>query len=141
MIYADIPGGPELLQWFGGAPTFHDAEIIQLHLNRNGVSTLRLHGWVMTNEVDEKGFFVLQKHAVVTFAIEGIQDLKLDGFSHQNVIGGLTLDWAPDRGRSNYFPIPPSARDIEIELEPCFGMDGHIRAQRVSVTFEPGKPA
>jgi hypothetical protein len=31
-IYADVPGGLELLAWFGHVPSFHDAEIVSLTL-------------------------------------------------------------------------------------------------------------
>ena len=139
-IYPEVPGGPELLGWFGQVPTFHDAEILGLNLRRSGQSTLTLHGWVMTNEVSHDGFIVLDKHAIVTFTMEDIMDLQLDGFSHQNVIGGLKLQRATDRGRGDYYPLLESPEDIEIELEPCFGLDGVIRAKRVSISFKPGLP-
>jgi len=68
-------------------------------------------------------------------------DLQLDGFSVQNVIGGLILRRAPDRPeRRGYVALEPLPQDIEIELEPCYGLDGLIRARSVSITFEPGKP-
>jgi hypothetical protein len=139
-IYNEVPGGPELLSWFGRVPSFHDAEIINLDLRRSGKSFLRVHGWTDAAAVDDKGCIVLEKHAVVTFALEEIMDLQLDGFSHQNVIFGLKLQRATDRGRSNYYALPQSPEDIEIELEPCFGLDGVIRAKRVSISFEPGLP-
>jgi len=139
-IYDEVPGGPELLRWFGRVPSFHDAEIISLDLRRSGQSFLRVHGWVGTEEVDANGNIVLDKNAIVTFTLEGIMDLKVDGFSHQNVIFGLKLQRATDRGRSNYYAMPQSPDDIEIELEPCYGLGGVIRAKRVSISFEPGLP-
>lgn len=139
-IYQEVPGGPELVRWFGEIPSFHDAEIVSLELSRRGISKLRVHGFLMLDKVDERGFGVHEKHAVVTFALEDIMDLQLDGFSPQNVIFGLQLQRATDRGRANYYPHPQSPQDIEIELEPCFGLDGVIRAKRVSISFEPGLP-
>lgn len=140
MIYEDIPGGPELLAWFGQEPTFHDAEIIGLSLNRSGVSELKIHGWINTGDVGTDGHFVLAKHATVTFSLEGIMDLQLDGFSAQNVISGLELGYATDRGRSNYFSLSQDLQDIDIELMPCYGLDGYIRAKKVTVSFVPGRP-
>ncbi|MBP2498967.1 hypothetical protein ABID82_006539 [Methylobacterium sp. PvP062] len=68
-------------------------------------------------------------------------DLRLDGFSRQNVIGGLILRRAPDRPeRRNYLALDPTPDDIEIELEPCYGLDGLIRARSVAIAFEPGEP-
>jgi hypothetical protein len=140
-IYASIPGGPDLVAWFGHAPSFHDAEIVSLSLHRRAPSMLSIHAWNMTKEVDDRGYFVLDKHAVVTFTLEDILDLQLDGFSHQNVVFGLRLRHAPDRpDRRPFYWFEPSPSDYEIELEPCFGLEGRIRCRRVSVAFVPGKP-
>jgi hypothetical protein len=138
-IYAEVPGGLELLAYFGRTPAFGDAEILALCLDRDGTSTLRVHGWVVVDRAGEAK--ARERHAVVTFALDGIMDLKLDGFSVQNVIGGLTLRRAPDRPeRRAYLALAPSPQDIEIELEPCYGLDGRIRARSVAITFQSGRP-
>ena len=137
-IYDEVAGGADLVRWFGQVPSFHDAEILSLHLRRRGQSILRLHGWIMTGEVGQDGYLVSERHAIVTFTLSEILDLQLDGFSCQNVIFGLVLRRAPDRpGREVINPLP---QDIEIELMPCFGVSGLIRARAVSIDFEPGKP-
>ena len=140
-IYDAVSGGADLVRWFGQVPSFHDAEILSLDLRRKGQSVLRLHGWINTGKVGQDGYFVLERHAIVTFTISGIMDLQLDGFSIQNVIGGLVLRRAPDRPeRRGYLALDPLPQDVEIELEPCYGLDGLIRARAVSITFESGKP-
>ena len=140
-IYDEVPGGADLVRWFGQVPTFHDAEILSLHLSRKGQSVLRLHTWTMTGSVQSDGYFELDKYAVVTFALEGVMDLQLDGFSAQNVIGGMTLRRAPDRqDRRGYLALKPLPQDLEIELEPCYGLNGLIRARSVAISFSPGKP-
>ena len=141
LIYHAVPGGQDLVQWFGQVPSFHDAEILSLNLRRNGQSSVCLHGWIMTAQVCQDGQLALDKHAIVTFLIDGVMDLQLDGFSHQNVIMGLILRRAPDRPeRHGYLSQAPLPDDIEIEIEPCFGISGLIRARSVSIAFEPGKP-
>ena len=130
-VYASIPGGPELLDWFGRVPSFHDAEIIDLHLKRCGSSTLRIHAWNMTDKV-KKGYFVLEKHAVVEFSIDRITNLNLGDFNHQNVIDKLVLSRMESGENSAVF---------ELNLEPCYGLSGIIRAEQVSVTLGPGKPS
>ena len=139
-VLASIPGGPELLAWFGHVPRFHDAEIISLHLNRTGPSTLSIHTWEITDTVDSKGFYVLEKQAIVTFTLEEIENLELEGFSHQNVLGGLELNRieaeASTSGRQGIRP------DLyEIVLHPCYGLSGSIRAQQVSIALTPSEPA
>ena len=102
---------------------------------------MRLHGWIITDKVGENGFFVLDRHAIVTFTIDQVIDLKLDRLSAQNVIARLILRRAPDRpDRRDFHVIAPSLQDIEIELEQCEGLFGLIRARTVAVTFQPGKP-
>jgi len=140
-IYADVPGGPELVRWFGKVPSFHDGEIVSLHLNRGAPSLLKVRVWNMTDRVDAKGYIVLERHAVVTFVLDGIMDLCLEHFGTQNVIYGLMLRRAPERPeRRGHLTLIPHPDDIEIELEPCFGLNGFIRARSVSISFEPDPP-
>jgi hypothetical protein len=139
-IYEEVSGGADLVRWFGQVPSFHDAEILGLHLHRKGPSVLRLHGWINTGEVGQSGYFVLDRHAVVTFTLSEVMDLQLDNFSIQNVILGLILRRAPSRPERRGYLTDPRPQDIEIELEPCYGLSGLIRARAVSITFEPGKP-
>jgi hypothetical protein len=49
-------------------------------------------GWEMTKKTDEHGYYVLAKHVVVEFVLEEILDLSLNGFRHQNVLFGLTVE-------------------------------------------------
>lgn len=140
-IYHEVPGGAELLSWFGRVPSFHDAEILSLDLRRGWPIALRLRSWIITDKVGENGLIVLDRHAVVTFTFNEIVDLKLDRFSAQNVIARLILHRAPDRPeRRDFLVLAPSTQDIEIELEPCDGLFGLIRARSVAVTFQSGEP-
>ena len=129
-VYEAIPGGKELLEWFGQVPSFHDAEILDLHLKREGASTLRIHAWNITSKV-RNGYFVLEKHAVVEFAIGGIVNLELDDFNHQNAIDELTLS------RVKY---KESLEVYEVVLEPAYGLAGFIQAIELSVSHRPGNP-
>ena len=138
-IYHAVPGGTDLVRWFGAVPSFHDAEILSLHLRSKSESVLCVHVSKLNNE---NGYFVVDQQAVVTFNLEGILDLQLDGFTAQNVIGGLTLRRAVDRpDRSDYLSDNPLPEDIEIELEHCYGLFGLIRARSVAISFEPGQPS
>jgi hypothetical protein len=121
---ASIPGAAELLDWFGYWPSFHDAEIISLVLNRNGLSSLRLHTWHTTSQVDERGCYIKEKHVVVSFHMEEILALALNNFSQQNVIFGLEIV------EDNY--------GYRLVLDPCYGLEGSIRARAVSIELEPG---
>jgi hypothetical protein len=69
--YDVVSGGARLVQWFGQVPSFHDAEILTLHLRRKGQSVLRLHWWNNTGAIGQDGYYVLDRHAVVTFTLDG----------------------------------------------------------------------
>jgi Immunity protein 50 len=84
----NVPGASELLSWFGYWPSFHDAEVLSIHLNRSGESTVAIHTRHRTDQVDDHGYFVTTKHVLVTFVHEGIHTVQLTDFNHQNVISG-----------------------------------------------------
>jgi len=111
-ITSTIPGAEELIASFGEWPKFHDAEVVELSLKREGRSWLRVHAWRTTTEFD-----------VVSFWFDGVLDLELAGFSGQNVIFGLTCE--------------KSENGFRVTMFPCFGIAGYIEAKRVSVSFEP----
>lgn len=140
-LYSTVPGGPELLEWFGYVPTFHDAEIVSFDLRRRSESILRVHAWRITDEVDERGHFVRDKHVVVSFVMEDVLDLKLDSFSHQNVVSTLKLQRPVDHPEHKpYSFYRPSADDFEIEIDQTYGIGGFIICRRVSITMTPGEP-
>jgi|ERR1022692_2586339 hypothetical protein len=107
--FPDIPGADKLLQWFAGNPSFHDGEVLELHLDRSRTSWIR----IMT----------ACKPAIVTFTLKDITDLELFDFSCQNVISGLDLE----------------KRDgvLRLTMGPCYGIAGFIDAKRVSVDIAP----
>lgn len=134
IAWVDISGGKDLVAYFGHDPIFHDGEIVGLVLNRRAESSISIHIWGM-------GDLAATRHAVVTLVFTDVADLELECFSHQNVINGLIVRRAPERGaRRPYYGREPQTEDIEIELRPCFGLCGFIRAASVTVSFEPGRP-
>ncbi len=90
-----------------------------MHLNRKGRSSLRVHTWEMTKEIDEKGYYVLTKHVVVEFLFETVSGLSLNGFNHQNVIFGVGIE-KTDSG-------------FRLTFDECYGASGSIEAERMSL--------
>lgn len=120
-----VPGADALALWFGSWPSFHDAEVLDLHLRRAGTSLLNIYTWRMTNQVDERGYFVLNKQVIVTLRLENISELVLEDFSSQNVINGLN--------------IVPAEGGYTVTLDALYGICGAITAGQVSVAFSPGE--
>jgi hypothetical protein len=126
LIESTIPGADALIAWFGRWPSFHDAEILEVSLVRNGRSGLCVHGWSGTSDVDSKGYFVRDHHVVVSFWFENVVDVDLTDFSNQNVIAGLSCE--------------KNEKGFKVTLFPCYGIAGYIDAERLAITFEPGTP-
>jgi len=121
-----VPGLDELIAWLGCFPAFHDAEIVSISLGRGRTSRITVHTWVMTDQINERGQYVLENHVLVTFVLEGTQDIKLEGFNQQNVLSGIALE----RTSGGY----------ELTLEEGYGVGGKIRADHLRIELEPGKP-
>jgi hypothetical protein len=80
---------------FGYWPSFHDAEVLTMHLDRAGDDRpsldVRVHVFEMTDQVDERGFYVLRKHTLVTLRFADILLSNLRWFNHQNSLSGLGI--------------------------------------------------
>ena len=76
--------------------------------------------------MDAHGYNVLLKHVVVEFLLNGISELNLSGFSHQNVLSDLALEKV--------------ASGFRLTLGACYGIAGEIEANEISIRLMPGKP-
>jgi hypothetical protein len=81
----------------------------------------------MTNAVDENGFFVCTKHAVVTFLIGDLTELELNGFNAQNAVMGLSIERGLDA-------------QYRLEIDPAFGLGGLVEGRTLEISIEPGIP-
>ena len=133
-VLKGVPGGVELLEWFGGKPTFGDGEVLELSLKSRGPSRLRIVAFSSANRGSEFGVL---PSAIITFELADMIDASIEGFARPNISGGLKLRYAREK---NFHPsllgIGMSIADHEIELEPCAGVFGTIRASIVRVSFE-----
>jgi hypothetical protein len=103
----EVPGAADLVAQFGSWPTFHDAEVRSVHLNREGPSRIR----------------VGTKQVVVTFVLGGVLELALDGFNGRNALSALTLT--------------KNSKGYTLELWPAHGISGTITVRSVRVEFAP----
>lgn len=117
---------------FGRFPSFHDAEIVRLTLDRGdqksgGPSlTAEVHAFEMTTEIDDKGVFILKNHVLVKLCFREISSLFIDDFNQQNVITDLFIESANDGGKLN------------VAFEGIFGAD--VRFQCDSISIESVTP-
>ncbi len=129
----DIPGAADVVAWFGYWPTFHDAQVLSVTLNRSGESQVVIHTFEMTKEVDARGYYVLRKHCLVTFCFEGFMRdrdgstrTELASFKEWNELSGA---W-----------VVKHEAGYELVLEGATGVNGKIMCKQMSVRIEPYSP-
>jgi len=119
-----IKGTDKILEWFGYWPRLHDSNILDVTLVVNGVSTIRLHAFHMSSDLDERGYFVLNKHCQITFRISDITQLNFAGDTlNIGVLFGVSLDRQGD--------------EYVLDLDPSAGLYGSLRAKSISIEIEP----
>jgi hypothetical protein len=105
---------------YGRWPSFHDAKVVAYEMSGNAIG-FTLHAWDMTDEVDEKGRYVLKNHALVSFRFTGIHDVNMDSFSSNNILYALDF-------------IPGSDASFKVALDSVMDMDGSFSARFGEVT-------
>jgi Immunity protein 50 len=93
---------------FGSWPSFHDAEILSIGLDRSGVAiSIRILTWI------ERGGTFYE----VSFRFDDIENLVLQDFNHQNVMWGLVLtETTEERFATGNFE-----NRVKVEIDSVFG--------------------
>jgi hypothetical protein len=69
----------------------------------------------------------LRKHIIVEFILENVLGLDLNGFNHQNVVSAIG--------------IKKTESGFRLTLGGCYGAEGSIEAEKISIRLAPGKPS
>jgi len=137
--YEQIANHKLVTDWFGHWPSFHDAEVLSMHLDRKPLETrpgpsfvVRLHAFEMTPEVDERGYYKLTKHAIITLQFGGVDEISLDGFNCQNAVWQLDFAEVVNQDKQ------PA---LGVSLSSSFGVRCDFRCTLAGVeSITPGKP-
>lgn len=122
----ELPGGDALLDWFGRVPHFHDAYLLEMRLDGRQHGLLRIHTWEMTPETDSDGYFILDKHAIVTVTLHDMTQITLSNFILPGIIGSLE--------------ITKTNEGYEFSWDASYGVEGSIQARQARLELSPGKP-
>lgn len=118
-IYAYIKNAELMIRFFETWPTFHDAEVLKLRLDRKGVFLeLDIYVFSGSRDTDRKGFYRHFKECLLTLRFHEIDEMQLEGFNQQNVLASLTVD---------------KGERFEVELEPIFGLGGTFSCSAIEV--------
>ena len=128
-----IAGSAKLTAIFGGWPSFHDAEITEIHLERGEINqeknmfeepvlTIKLVLWNLTSRVKETGHFDTE-HTLAILQFSDVENLTLSGFNYQNAILGLEIAHQLINGR----PL------FHVSFDPAFGMGCEFDCTTIAV--------
>ena len=132
-----IEASEKLTSIFGRWPSFHDAEVVELHLWRGDsmmershprfpVLTTKIHLWELTSETDARGYYVLKHHTLATLRFNDVLDLEIRGFSNQNVIFGLPIT-------SQERTAGPWKRTFTVEFAPVSEFGATFQCSRIEI--------
>jgi hypothetical protein len=122
----NVAGERDLIDWFGGVPRFHDAELKEIAPLSTGESRLRVRAWNTTGKVDNKGYFILEKHATVTIALSNVTSINLSDFDLPGIIFDLKISKIDDQ--------------FQVSWSGSYGVAGDIKARGLSFAREREQP-
>jgi hypothetical protein len=136
-LFASLPGGQAVIDWFGFCPVFHDATLERLELS-GGSALLSVRAHRMTSKIDENGFYILDRHASVTLRMRGVTGVRLEGDAGSIIsellirrlqTGASRADWQSCAG--------PVAGNIEVMFDTSIGLCGSIFAKELAFELQP----
>jgi hypothetical protein len=114
-----VVNADKLVSVYGRWPSFHDAEIETVIMDRRGpFIQIRLEAHERTDELTEEGVYRRLKRCVITFRFTDVENLALDDFNHQNVIAEMVMH----RGEK-----------VKVEIQGIFGMSAQFQCSDVIV--------
>jgi Immunity protein 50 len=99
MEHGKIVGAEKLVGVFGYWPSFHDAEVLSMQLDRKPLNEANygptvqalVHTFEITNEVSPDGYLILRHNVLVRLIFHEVAELQVKDFNHQNALMGLSL--------------------------------------------------
>ena len=103
-----------LEQHFGCWPSFHDAELLEIHLARKGQSHL------VVRLAENPNY---KNRPDLKFIFNNVSDLELDDFSSQNILFDMHLEESEGRWK--------------LLLSPSYGIGGYVVAADITIMALP----
>lgn len=130
-----IENAEAITSLFGYWPSFHDAEVLQISISRfteSGASpslSAAIHVFEMTNQTNPDGHYICHKHSVVTLLFQGLDEVALEGFNHQNALSELSIAESEPGG------------SLLVRFDGAYGLDSELSCKAAKVvSVVPGIP-
>lgn len=134
-----VDGSQKLMALFGTWPSFHDAEVIDLHFWRGHVRpgdrddanvfpilTIKIR----ILEATQPGANHAGNDSIVTLRFHDVSDFKMDGFNHCNQIVGLSIETQARGKFLDGTDLPPY---LVVRFEPGFGVGASFHCFRAEI--------
>lgn len=115
---------------FGRFPTFHDAEVVQIVLDRGDWKNIpptllaKIHALKLVSKDQGNGNY-LWSHHLVELRFSDVEDLNLGGWNLQNVLADLYV---------KEISVPPSSEmKFTVMFESCFGLWAEFKCSEITV--------
>ncbi len=119
-----IKDSHKITEVFGYWPSFHDAEVHRLTLDRGSFDLekqvaiavsmkVAIEFWEMSSEVDYKGHFVHTRRTRAMLKFDNVEAVHIVGFNHQNAIQGLWIERVIEENRTFFKITFDSAYGLE----------------------------
>ena len=133
-----VEDASRLTSVFGYWPSFHDAEVLQVSLDRSGPDgpslEAKIHVFGVTNPSGPTGHSVLKNHILATLRFSGIALKRLEQFNGQNVLFDLEMT-AIDPAKSD-------GRKIAVNMSSSYGLAAAFECTSCTVAdVQPFDPA
>lgn len=116
-----IKNANKIIDFFGKWPSFHDAEMVEVRLNRNGpILEITLYVFSTLAEVDKNGHYKLDRSCFVVMRFSSVEQLELMDFNEQNVIFGIDFENI-------------DSNNIQVNIHPCYGITSTFTCKSIEV--------
>ena len=135
-IESKIQNSHLLTDMFGEFPSFHDAEVLRVTLERGDKLGFEpslealINTWQFAGGVDERGYLSSKNDVLVSFRFAKIAEVNLDGFNQQNVLFHLEIIELSE-------PAENEAK-FKVVFLGCFGIEAEFYCDSISIeSVEP----
>ena len=147
-IESFVDGTERLRAFYSGAwPSFHDAEIVEMHFwrgyvypgdwdDRNVFPILTLK--ILILEATQPGAKSAGNDVFATLRFHDVDQVRFQDFNHNNSIVGLAVSHQPRGFYTNGEPLPPASL---VTIEQGFGLSGSFSCFRIEVVTAERAPA
>jgi hypothetical protein len=125
-----IVGSEKLTAVYGGWPSFHDAEVIEVHLWRGEMDPEeeQFAARVLTVKIHVMQESATSREMVAVLRFDGVDNFRMEGFNHQNALLGIEIEERSGKVRGS-----GGRADFAVKFEGAFGMSASFTCGGIEV--------